>query len=429
MRYPLAAIMFATIAIAPCILSVQDALSQRIQTDVYLSAETGYGSNIYLNPYVPEWDRSYISIFSAFSPAVQLRWADSKNSVTANATGYFLHLVDERDGWRGGYVSSSYSRRLTSSLLARASGGLNNFSGFRFRNVQWIQAGAEWFFSPFAKAEAHIGTGWQSVEGFGDEATIRHRNDSYRLGVEYWPGYRWRLRAQFFSGLGNITSPGDGFVSSLSATHFMQNRMAVTLRTGLEQYSQEFQMSPENGPGPIQGGVILADNGTVLTLEDRFHRTTLTVSYPLRENVSVTGTAAGLLWFSSQDDDVLGDYQVSAGVQVAFSPRRVRRGAIRSLEWNRHSNDVKIVTIRYSGDERLYITGDFNDWELPGVPLQKEGRNRYRASLELSSGVHQYKIGVRENDSLEWLEFPNEVATVSDGFGGKNGRIIIDHGE
>jgi len=406
------------------------ALSQRIATDIFLSAETGYVSNIYLNPYVPEWDRSLVSPFSSISPVVQLRWADGKNSVSVSGTGYFLRLFDERDGWSGAYLTSMYRRRLTSSLSARVSGGVNFFSGARFNNIQWVQTGAEWAFSPFGKLEAHVGTAWQSVAGFEEgEDAVRSRNDSYRLGAEYWPGYRWRLRTQFFSGLGHITSPGDGFASSISATRFMQNRMAVTLRTGLEQYSQEFLMSPENGGAPLQGSIALAEDGSLVTLEDRFHRTTFSVSYPMRDNVSVTGTATGLLWFSSEDDDILTDFQVSAGLQVSFSPKRIREGEIGSLEWIERENSGKVVNVRYRGDERLYITGDFNDWELPGVPLQKRGRNRYRAELELPSGVYQYKIGVRDNGSLEWLAFPGETATVSDGFGGKNGRIIIDHGE
>ncbi len=424
MRYLLISTIMTTM-----ITTGHNAFSQRIETDVFLSAESGYVSNIYLNPYVPEWDRSLVSVFSSFSPAVQLRWADSKNSVSVSGTGYFLHLFDERDGWSGAYLASMYRRRLTSLLSARVSSGTNYFSGSQYRNIQWLQVGAEWAFSPFAKVETHLGSGWQSITGFEDEETRRIRNDSYRLGAEYWPGYRWRLRVQFYSGLGHITSPGDGFVSSISASHFTQNRLAVTLRTGLEQYSQEFQMSPDNGGGPLQGGTGMADDGSIVTLEDRFHRTILNVSYPIRNNVSVTGTAAGLLWFSSEDDDILADYQVSAGLQVSFSPKRIRTGEISTVEWNQRSESEKIVTVRYRGDERLYITGDFNDWELPGIPLRRLGRNRFRAELELPRGVHQYKIGVRENGSLEWLELPGEAATVSDGFGGRNGRVFVDYGE
>ncbi len=426
MRYLLIGTIMTTL-----LTTGHNAFSQRFETDIFLSAESGYISNIYLNPYVPEWDRSLVSAFSSISPAVQFRWADSKNSVSASGTGYFLHLFDERDGWNGAYLTSMYRRRLTSSLSARVSGGVNYFTGSNFRNIRWMQAGAEWAFSPFAKVEAHIGSGWQSIAGYEEEGAITRRNDSYRLSAEYWPGYRWRLRAQFFSGLGHLTSPGDGFASSISATRIMQNRMAVTLRTGLEQYSQEFQMSPENGAGSLQGGTVLAeaDDGSIFTLEDRFQRTTLTASYPIRENVSVTGTAAGLLWFSSEDEDMLTDYQVSAGLQVSFSPKRVRVGEIGSLEWKDRNGSEKVVYLRYRGSERLYITGDFNDWDLPGIPLQKTGRNRYRAELELSRGVHQFKIGVRENGSLEWLELPAEAATVSDGFGSKNGRVFVDYGE
>jgi len=425
MRYLLTGIIMTTFAAIG-----NSALSQRIATDIFLSAETGYVSNIYLNPFVPEWDRRFISPFSSVSPTVQMRWSDGNNSVSVSGTGYYMRLFDERDGWSGAYLSTMYRRRLTSSVSVRASGGLNFFDGVQFNNIRWAQAGVEWAFSPFGKLEAHVGSAWYSIAGFEEEEdAIKSRSDSYRLGAEYWPGYRWRLRAQFFSGLGNITRPGDGFASSISATRFMQNRMAVTLRTGLEQYSQDFLMSPENGGGPPVGGIGPAEDGSIVTLEDRFHRTAITVSYPVWDNISVTGTAAGLLWFSSQDDDVLTDYQISAGLQVSFSPKRIREGEIRSLEWNQRNNSEKVLTLRYRGDERLYITGDFNDWELPGVPLQKTGRNRYRAELELPSGVYLYRIGVRENDTLEWLEFPGEVATVSDGFGGRNGRIIIDHGE
>lgn len=409
-----------------------DAFSQRIGTDVFLTAESGYISNIYLNPYVPDWDRSLVSAFSSFSPAVQVRWSDSKNSVSASGTGYFLHLFDERDGWNGAYLASTYRRRLTSSLSARLSGGVNFFSGSQYRNIQWLQAGAEWAFSPFAKMEAHLGSGWQSVTGPEEDENpdpVMIRSDSYRLSAEYWPGYRWRFRMQFFSGLSHITSPAEGFVSSVSATRFMRNRLALTLRTGLEQYSQEFRISPENGGASPADGTVQADDGSIVTLEDRFHRTTLSASYPIRNNVSATATAAGLLWFSSEDDDILTDYQVSAGIQVSFSPKRIREGEIRSLEWDQRESREKIVTVRYRGDERLYITGDFIDWEVPGVPLQKTGRNRYRTELDLPAGVYQYKIGIRDNGSLEWLEFPGEVATVSDGFGGKNGRLIIDYGE
>ena len=444
MRYLLSAILMMTL-----ISTGHKAFSQRIATDIFLSAESGYVSNIYLNPYVPDWDRSLISVFNAFSPAVQMRWADADNSVSLNGAGYFMSFFGDRDGLSGGYLSSTYRRRLSPTVTARASGGLQTFSGSRYRDVQWLQVGAEWAFSPFAKVELHVGTGWHRVAGLavsdenglengtgngadnggGSGADVRNRSDSYRLAMEYWPGYRWRLRAGFFSGLGNITRPGDGFVSSISATHFMRNRMAVTLATGFEQYSQEFQLSPENGIGAPQDGGVMADNGTVVALEDRFHRTTLSASYPVLANVSLTGSAAGLLWFSSQDNEVEPDYQVSVGVQVSLSPKRVRKGVIRSLEWSRRNGGEKIVTLRYSGADRLYITGDFNDWDLPGIPLQKTGRNRFRAELELPDGVHQYKIGVRDNSSLEWLEFPAEVATVSDGFGGMNGRVIIDQKE
>jgi hypothetical protein len=81
--------------------------------------------------------------------------------------------------------------------------------------------------------------------------------------------------------------------------------------------------------------------------------------------------------------------------------------------------------VQYKGNESLYLTGDFNDWDQPGIPLQRAGRNRYRAEIDMEPGIYQYKILTRQNGDLEWLDLSGQAATVDDGFGGRNGRVII----
>jgi hypothetical protein len=44
----------------------------------------------------------------------------------------------------------------------------------------------------------------------------------------------------------------------------------------------------------------------------------------------------------------------------------------------------------------------------------------------LEPGAYEYKILLLEGESENWIEFTDETLTVSDGFGGENGLIVIE---
>ncbi len=417
----LSAIMMTTIA-----TYWSTASAQNLETEVTLSAGSGYASNSYLIPMIPEWERRYISAFTTFTPSARMRYAGSGRSITVNGIGQLLHFYDERPTWGGGYLTTTFRQRLSSSFTARASGGLGSHATSYNRDLQWLQLGVDWLATSSTRLEATAGSGWRTIRNLENMDDMTDRFTTYSLGIEYWPSFRWRLRMNFNSNLDHLSSPGDGFSSTVSATNHRFNGLVLMLETGLEQYTVAFQSSRETETGSTDNGLFNDDENT-LNIQNRFHRTTFRASYPVSGRITLTGTVAGLLWFSSADDEIEPDYQISAGIQVPFSLRRVRSGELRSLDFESERSGRTTLTVRYRGDANLYITGDFNDWEDPGIPLRKTNRNRYSVALDLSVGMHQFKIAKRENDELEWLELPDDAPTVNDGFGGKNGRIIIDY--
>jgi hypothetical protein len=98
---------------------------------------------------------------------------------------------------------------------------------------------------------------------------------------------------------------------------------------------------------------------------------------------------------SSEDNSVLSDIELSAGVQYSFSPVMAKRGVPYGVRWEAEPDSKTTIEVQYKGNESLYLTGDFNDWDQPGIPLERTGRNRYRATLDVDPGIYQYKILAR----------------------------------
>lgn len=433
------------------ILAAINAPGQHISSGVNLSLDGGFYSNNYLLPYVADWDRSENTTFSSFTPSAYIQLTGSGRTLTVNGTGQLLYYAGDRPDRAAGLLSSQFQQRVTSSVWLRAAGGLHFYSTSDYvhsqsRDMQWFQFAAEWFATPFTKFELTGGSAYRNYVLPDFENLYSSRHHSYGIGTEYWPGFRWRLRADFRSSLSHITTPGDGFSTALSLSHYTRSGTVLMLQTGLEQYTSEFQAFPDSDPA-FSTSAFAYDQGAVLplmdtrqiaaetdtdpdeniTLTDRFHRSTFQVSYPVSNRITITGTLSGLLWFTDEDDAIEADYNVSAGIQIPFSIRLSRSGELRNLNWASREPGEAVLNVHYRGDQSLYISGDFNDWDRPGTPLRQTGRHRYSIELELSEGVYEYKISKRNREQLEWIELPEEVPTVSDGFGGENGRVIIDY--
>jgi tetratricopeptide (TPR) repeat protein len=69
------------------------------------------------------------------------------------------------------------------------------------------------------------------------------------------------------------------------------------------------------------------------------------------------------------------------------------------------------------------VTGDFNGWSAKATPLACVNEGVYRVSIEMSEGIHQYKLLVDGN----WMPDPkgDETLEKPDGFGGMNSAVRI----
>lgn len=416
-------------------ISGGNSVSGQPVTDFHISANSGYATNPYMIPMISEWDRGLGGAYAFLSPSMQMRWGGYKQNLAINTSAYLHQITEGNQTWTGGFLSADYRRNITSSLNARVTGGLNYHETSYQRSLQWVQVGAEWSASHFTRFDLNLGPIRQHFSNHNDADDFSSRYDAYRIGAEYWPGYRWRLKTEFTSSLSHITNPGESFSLSASVTRFLSGGYTLILQSGLEQYTHEFEFFPENGTGTSvpQSQMMLQqipdtpDEEIVYTMEDRFHRTSLTVYRPVGNRLTITGRISGLLWFSSEDSAIESDFQFSAGLQIPFSLRRSQSGPVQSLDWKSTEPGETVLTLRYSGDDPLYITGDFNNWDTPGIPMQKTGRNRYRVDLDLSAGMYEFKIAIRDNDQVEWMELPDDTPTTDDGFGGQNGNVFVDY--
>lgn len=85
------------------------------------------------------------------------------------------------------------------------------------------------------------------------------------------------------------------------------------------------------------------------------------------------------------------------------------------------------VTFRYQpmigGVGKVYLSGSFNSWNPNNEKYRmKESGGIYTITIFLEPGKYMYKFVI---DGTKWITDPNAKETAPDGFGGKNGIIVV----
>lgn len=87
------------------------------------------------------------------------------------------------------------------------------------------------------------------------------------------------------------------------------------------------------------------------------------------------------------------------------------------------------VTFQYvppSPQQHVFLAGTFNGWAPGALEMQKDDKGVYRATVDVAPGRHQYKFVL---DGSTWREDPFAPdGWVDDGFGGKNGVVVVPDG-
>jgi hypothetical protein len=398
--------------------------SQDWQSVIMLNSRSGYTSNTYLNPFLSEWDRSSEVGYLMFSPTGQLGMNSGRFSSEVTAGFVYEPFFDDRDAWSGVFALSGARYRLNNRMSLGAEGGISRFTTFLDRNLYWIQPVFTWSPSPFTQLRLKAGSSFRKLSSdvMEEEQNTQQRYDSYTIELETWPNFKWQFRSSLF---GNLDDPAANIGLRASADYRVTRSLQLTWNGGLERY--QFQIITENGgggPGPPFGGG--AGGGTqVFDEADRLLRAGAGASYQINRNVDVSLNGDYLNYYSSATGESTGDFHVSAGVRFTLFPKMGGRGKA-DVEWRQNDSQAVILNLKHSGDGELYILGDFNNWDHPGVPLSQQSRNRYAAQLSLSPGVYEYKILLINGTEETWIDFSDDTYTVPDGFGSENGLIFIE---
>ena len=205
--------------------------------------------------------------------------------------------------------------------------------------------------------------------------------------------------------------------------HRVSRSFRLSLNAGFERFG--YTITTETGGG---GGFPPIGNpgGEVTTSEaDLLLKSGLGATWQLNRNISLTIQGDLLNYSSSVSGDSFTDVNVTGGIRIALFPSFGDKNSA-DVDWRSNGEQQVLLKLNYKGEGQLYLVGDFNDWEKPGIPLSRQDRNRFAAQLDLEPGVYEYKVLLVEGSDEEWIELSEETYTVSDSFGGTNGLIFID---
>jgi hypothetical protein len=398
--------------------------AQQWQHIITLDTRLGYSTNSYLNPFLSEWDSTAASGYNLTSLMGQSYWYQNNHSVSLTGGFVYEPLFRNRDYWKGGLALANYNYRFSNNFSVGGEAGLSYFANSYSRTLFWIQPKINWFISPFTLMRFKAGTNFRGYQNYPDGQSDSNRFDLYGLEFETWPGYQWQLSAGLYGSLNTLPSFGEGFNSRTSVGYFFRNGATLRLNVGLEQYQTE--ITEQDGPGGPPGGFPPnRPSGSTVTYTDRIFRLGLDSSYPINENFSVFASAEMLRFDSETSNTIENDYEISGGIRFSLEPKFSQKRGVVSPEWQ-ISSESQQITVRYSGEGRLYLVGDFNNWDRTGISLRKQTDNTYVTKLSLSKGAYEYKILRIQGGADEWLKFSDDTYTVSDGFGSENAMLLVE---
>ena len=410
------------------ILVVADTvLAQTIETRFSLESRSGYSTNTLLHPFVNEWDTAGDGVFARVVPSGQMHVNISGFSIDIGGGLVFESIFDDRNSWNGAFGSAGFRYKLTKNVstglranASKFSSSFDKYSMLLLQDVTWnvgistrLQAKAGSYFSRYS------GLTQNSVENFDS------RTDLYGIELEHWPTISWQLRATAYGMMGEKVSENHSF--SFSVGRALSQKAGVSLSLSSNKFTNSFNVNPDVGgsfgPGTVGSGPVGSE---VVALTDRTLRTGLDLNYSISNRLNSFATLSHNTFWSG-NGGYRSDIAAHIGIRYSLSGRDLfgkQDGGV-TPAWNRKNNGV-VVEVMHKGSGDLFLTGDFNSWEKPGIALSKQEDKRYAAELDLEAGIYEYKVLMVENDEMIWVEISEESMTVSDGFGGTNGLIFIE---
>ena len=78
--------------------------------------------------------------------------------------------------------------------------------------------------------------------------------------------------------------------------------------------------------------------------------------------------------------------------------------------------------LEHAAAKSVSVAGDFNDWSPSAHPLTRNGAGRWSVVVALLAGEHKFMFVI---DGEQWMVPPLAEDYVDDGFGSRNGVVIV----
>lgn len=377
-----------------------------------LDLSGGHRTNLYLDPVLGTWNPDADSPFFAITPQLRL----TRNT---RRTRFDLSVRSRIDGTKADipqFTQGSFRlrRRLhTNWTLGLAGGGTRyRYPGTpeRLRTVRdswWGLPSLQW--SPTNNTMLIFRTGLtQRIEQRPD-FTDRQTSGLVSLRATHWLTDRVQggARAYYSSGRTSQAETSFGGVGgSLSLTYWPSPSVSIRGNVAFEQPRYE----------TVQSGT---------TVRDRIGRVGIEAEWAPKPFLTLFGRARVLSADLERASDRSDEY-ASAGLRL--TTRRVFGDTETSAPQRRvceNGADGLRLRAPYKGDGQPHVTGDFNNWSLPGIPLTSTDDDMWEVILDLPPGRYAYRLRVVDNGDARWLDLPSYAQTVKDPFGGTNGVCIV----
>lgn len=395
------------------------AVGQHVSGALSLTSLAGYQTNPYLDPVLGEWDPSVSPGFVAVDPAVALRFATPKLQLDLAGQARLDPGRPEQATVPLVRVSGAGQYALASRWQVGGSAGRSWYRLNAERDTWWALPALTW--QPGARSALTVRGGVAGRRNaLASGSTSRQTSTVGVLEGRLWLTDRWRgqlsvYRSNSRTATGATTYGGTGITAS--TTYWWTSRLALRGHATFERVNYDIAQPVEGAGAPAAPSV---------TVSDRLWRGGGEVRWTVHDPVALFARAQAMVADLQQAGTTSFDVHVGAGVRWRLGRTLAgrRATAARGL-WHNADGGLRFH-VPYDGDGQLYVTGEFNDWADPGVPLRPAGSNRYAATLPLPPGRYEYRIRIVDDGTTRWLELPDDARTVNDGFGGVNGVCIVE---
>lgn len=370
-----------------------------------LGVSGGHQTNAYLDPVLNSWDLSTESAFAALTPRVGLIRNARRTRLTLMGRARLYPRRQNLPQFVQGNARLRYRLSPSWSLGAIAGGTRYRFSASR--DTWWALPAVQW--SPTENSTLTTRVGLTQRYVVTSQGTDRQPSGLVALSAGTWMTDRFHTRARLFWSNGR-TSTADahfgGQGASVRTTYWPTSRWSVGFELAAEQLRYD-----------------VADGSSVT---DRIGRGGIETQWRVHSSTTVFAQTKALGARLGQTDALETDVHVSAGIRVGI--QNVLGGRPVLPPQRQVCSDVDggtRIQIPYSGRGTPHVTGDFNAWETPGIPLTETEGDRWTTTIDLPSGKYAYRIRVVSDEGDRWLDLPSYAQTAKDAFGGTNGVCTV----